>query len=131
MIPEELDKILATTENVKNGFTVIPDFQNPTGKNMDSGERRQKFMELDQRNTKFPLSKHKPLRRAAFLKANSCLPEIHGYKGSGNLPGHNVQDFRTWSALSGWVCLHKRRGSGQIQTSSNRVLTCSPPQSTS
>ena len=30
MIPEELDKILATTENVKMIY-VIPDFQNPTG----------------------------------------------------------------------------------------------------
>ena len=44
MIPEELDKILATTENVKMIY-VIPDFQNPTGKTWTL-ERRQKFMEL-------------------------------------------------------------------------------------
>lgn len=44
MIPEELDKILATTKNVKMIY-VIPDFQNPTGKTW-SLERRQKFMEL-------------------------------------------------------------------------------------
>ncbi len=44
MIPEELDKILATTENVKMIY-VIPDFQNPTGKTWTM-ERREKFMEL-------------------------------------------------------------------------------------
>lgn len=44
MIPEELDKILATTENVKMIY-VIPDFQNPTGKTWTM-DRREKFMEL-------------------------------------------------------------------------------------
>lgn len=44
MIPEELDKILATTKNVKMIY-VIPDFQNPTGKTWTM-ERREKFMEL-------------------------------------------------------------------------------------
>ena len=44
MIPEELEKILATTENVKMIY-VIPDFQNPSGKTWTM-ERREKFMEL-------------------------------------------------------------------------------------
>lgn len=44
MIPEELEKILATTENVKMIY-VIPDFQNPSGKTWTL-ERREKFMEL-------------------------------------------------------------------------------------
>lgn len=44
MIPEDLEKILATTKNVKMIY-VIPDFQNPTGKTW-SLERREKFMEL-------------------------------------------------------------------------------------
>ena len=44
MIMEELDKILATTENVKMIY-VIPDFQNPTGRTWDL-ERRHKFMEI-------------------------------------------------------------------------------------
>lgn len=44
MIPEELEKILATTDNVKMIY-VIPDFQNPSGKTW-SMERRVKFMEL-------------------------------------------------------------------------------------
>lgn len=44
LIPEELDKILATTENCKFIY-VIPDFQNPTGRTW-SPERRQKFMEV-------------------------------------------------------------------------------------
>ena len=44
MIPEELEKILETTENVKLIY-VIPDFQNPSGKTW-SMERRERFMEL-------------------------------------------------------------------------------------
>lgn len=43
MVMEELDKILATTENVKMIY-VIPDFQNPSGRTW-SLERRKKFME--------------------------------------------------------------------------------------
>ncbi|HIU64323.1 MAG TPA: PLP-dependent aminotransferase family protein [Candidatus Avacidaminococcus intestinavium] len=44
LIPEELDKILATTERCKFIY-VIPDFQNPTGRTW-SMERREKFMEV-------------------------------------------------------------------------------------
>ena len=44
MIMEELDRILATTENVKMIY-VIPDFQNPTGRTWDL-DRRHKFMEI-------------------------------------------------------------------------------------
>lgn len=44
MIMEELEKALATTENVKLIY-VIPDFQNPSGRTWPL-ERRQKFMEI-------------------------------------------------------------------------------------
>lgn len=44
LLPEELDKILATTERCKFIY-VIPDFQNPTGRTW-SMERRVKFMEV-------------------------------------------------------------------------------------
>ena len=44
MITEELEKILATTPNVKMIY-VIPDFQNPTGRTWTL-ERRHKFMEI-------------------------------------------------------------------------------------
>ena len=44
MIMEELDKILATTENVKLIY-VIPDFQNPSGRTWTL-ERRKQFMEI-------------------------------------------------------------------------------------
>ncbi len=44
MIMEELDKILATTPNVKMIY-VIPDFQNPSGRTWPI-ERRKKFMEI-------------------------------------------------------------------------------------
>ena len=44
MIMEELEKVLATTENVKMIY-VIPDFQNPTGRTWDL-DRRHKFMEI-------------------------------------------------------------------------------------
>lgn len=44
MIMEELEKVLASTENVKMIY-VIPDFQNPSGRTWPL-ERRQKFMEI-------------------------------------------------------------------------------------
>ncbi|MGI5976812.1 MAG: PLP-dependent aminotransferase family protein [Candidatus Limivicinus sp.] len=44
MIMEELEKILATTKNVKLIY-VIPDFQNPSGRTWPL-ERRKKFMEI-------------------------------------------------------------------------------------
>lgn len=44
MIMEELEKVLATTDNVKMIY-VIPDFQNPSGRTWTM-ERREKFMEL-------------------------------------------------------------------------------------
>lgn len=44
MIMEELEKVLATTENVKMMY-VIPDFQNPSGRTWPL-ERRKKFMEI-------------------------------------------------------------------------------------
>ncbi len=44
MIMEELDRVLATTENVKLIY-VIPDFQNPSGRTMPL-ERRKQFMEI-------------------------------------------------------------------------------------
>ena len=44
MIMEELEKVLATTENVKMVYA-IPDYQNPTGRSWPM-ERRTKFMEI-------------------------------------------------------------------------------------
>jgi 2-aminoadipate transaminase len=44
MIMEDLEKVLATTPNVKMIY-VIPDFQNPTGRTWPI-ERRKKFMEI-------------------------------------------------------------------------------------
>ena len=44
MIMEELDRILATTENVKLIY-IIPDFQNPSGRTWPL-ERRKQFMEI-------------------------------------------------------------------------------------
>ena len=44
MIMEDLEKVLATTDNVKMIY-VIPDFQNPTGRTWPI-ERRKKFMEI-------------------------------------------------------------------------------------
>ncbi len=44
MIMEELEKVLASTENIKMIY-VIPDFQNPSGRTWTM-ERRQKFMEI-------------------------------------------------------------------------------------
>ncbi|MBQ5405585.1 MAG: PLP-dependent aminotransferase family protein, partial [Oscillospiraceae bacterium] len=44
MIMEELDRVLATTENVKLIY-IIPDFQNPSGRTWPL-ERRRQFMEI-------------------------------------------------------------------------------------
>ena len=44
MIMEELDRVLATTENVKLIY-IIPDFQNPSGRTWPL-ERRKEFMEI-------------------------------------------------------------------------------------
>ena len=92
MIPEELDKILATTENVKMIY-VIPDFQNPTGKTWTL-ERRQKFMELINKY-EIPVIEDNPYGELRF--EGEFLPSLKSMD----------------------------------TTSSNRVLTCSPPQSTS
>jgi len=67
MIMEELEKILATTDNVKMIY-VIPDFQNPTGRTWPL-ERRQKFMELINQ-FKIPVIEDNPYGELRFENEN-------------------------------------------------------------
>ena len=67
MITEELEKILATTENVKMIY-VIPDFQNPTGKTW-SLERRHKFMDIINRY-EIPVIEDNPYGELRFEGTN-------------------------------------------------------------
>ena len=126
LIPEELDKILATTENVKMIY-VIPDFQNPTGKTWTL-ERRQKFMELINKY-EIPVIEDNPYGELRF--EGEFLP---------SLKSMDTKDLVIFWAqcprFSHPVCVsvgfapQTHRFWANI-TSSNRVLTCSPPQSIS
>ena len=100
MIPEELDKILATTENVKMIY-VIPDFQNPTGRTWDL-ERRHQFMEIVNRY-EIPVIEDNPYGELRF--EGEYLPALKSLDTKGLViylgtfskilaPGYRI----------GWVC---------------------------
>lgn len=100
MIMEELDKILATTENVKMIY-VIPDFQNPTGRTW-SLERRKKFMEIINKY-EIPAIEDNPYGELRF--ENEAMPALKSLdtKGLvvylGSFSKIMVPGFRL-----GWVC---------------------------
>lgn len=100
MIMEELEKILATTDNVKMIY-VIPDFQNPTGRTW-SLERRKKFMEIVEKY-EIPVIEDNPYGELRF--ENETLPSLRSLdkKGLvvflGSFSKIMVPGFRI-----GWVC---------------------------
>lgn len=100
MIMEDLDKILASTENVKMIY-VIPDFQNPTGRTW-SLERRTKFMEIVNKY-EIPVIEDNPYGELRF--ENESMPALKSLdtKGLvvylGTLSKIMVPGFRL-----GWVC---------------------------
>lgn len=100
MVMEELEKVLATTENVKMIY-VIPDFQNPTGRTW-SLERRTKFMEIVNKY-EVPVIEDNPYGELRF--ENDTMPALKSLdtKGLvvylGTLSKVMVPGFRL-----GWVC---------------------------
>ena len=80
LIPEELDKILATTPNCKFIY-VIPDFQNPTGRTW-SLERRHKFMEVVNKYN-LPVLEDNPYGELRF--EGESLPSIKSFDEAGNI----------------------------------------------
>ncbi len=100
MIIEELEKILATTENVKMIY-VIPDFQNPSGRTWTL-ERRQKFMEAINK-FEIPVVEDNPYGELRFENEN--MPSLKSLDTKGLViflgtfskilaPGYRL----------GWVC---------------------------
>lgn len=100
MIMEELDKILASTPNVKMIY-VIPDFQNPSGRTWTM-ERRLKFMEVVNR-FEIPVIEDNPYGELRF--ENETLPSLKSLDTKGLViflgtfskilaPGYRL----------GWVC---------------------------
>lgn len=104
MIPEELERILSKTPNVKMIY-VIPNFQNPTGRTWNM-ERRLKFMEVINRY-EIPVIEDNPYGELRFegeaLPALKSLDEkeLVIYLGSFSkilAPGYRI----------GWVCASKK-----------------------
>ena len=100
MITEELEKILATTENVKMIY-VIPDFQNPTGKTW-SLERRHKFMDIINKY-EIPVIEDNPYGELRFENENMPALKSLDTKGLvvflGTFSKILVPGYRL-----GWVC---------------------------
>ena len=100
MIMEELEKILASTENVKMIY-VIPDFQNPTGRTWDL-DRRHKFMEIVNRY-EIPVVEDNPYGELRF--EGEYMPALKSLDTKGL-----VVYLGTFSKLLapgyrlGWVC---------------------------
>nr|WP_317856466.1 PLP-dependent aminotransferase family protein [Chakrabartyella piscis] len=103
MIPEELEKILATTENIKMIY-VIPDFQNPTGRTW-SLERRHAFMKLVN-EYEIPVMEDNPYGELRFENENMPALKSLDTKGLvaflGTFSKIMVPGFRL-----GWVCADK------------------------
>ena len=100
MVMEELEKILATTENVKMIY-VIPDFQNPTGRTW-SLERRHKFMEIINKY-EIPVIEDNPYGELRFENENMPALKSLDTKGLvvflGTFSKVLVPGYRL-----GWVC---------------------------
>lgn len=100
MIMKELDRILATTENVKLIY-VIPDFQNPTGRTWTL-ERRHKFMEIINKY-EIPVIEDNPYGELRFENENMPALKSLDTKGLvvflGTFSKILVPGYRL-----GWVC---------------------------
>ena len=100
MVMEELEKILATTPNVKMIY-VIPDFQNPTGRTWTL-ERRHKFMEIINKY-EIPVIEDNPYGELRF--ENEDMPALKSLDTKGL-----VVFLGTFSKILvpgyrlGWVC---------------------------
>ncbi|MFV0315157.1 MAG: PLP-dependent aminotransferase family protein [Anaerotignum sp.] len=104
MIMEELEKVLASTENVKMIY-VIPDFQNPSGRTWTL-ERREKFMEIINKY-EIPVVEDNPYGELRFENEN--MPSLKSLDTKGLViflgtfskilaPGYRL----------GWVCAEEK-----------------------
>lgn len=100
LIMEELDRILATTENVKLIY-VIPDFQNPSGRTWPM-ERRKQFMEIINKY-EIPVVEDNPYGELRFK--GETLPALKSMDTKGL-----VMYFSTFSKILtpgfriAWIC---------------------------
>ena len=110
MIMEELEKVLATTENVKMIY-VIPDFQNPSGRTWPL-ERRKQFMEIVNKY-EVPVVEDNPYGELRF--EGEYLPALKSMDTNGprSIPRHLLQDPR--SRLPSRLGLRRRRDPSEVQ----------------
>lgn len=103
IIPEELEKILKTTEKVKFLYA-IPDFQNPTGRTW-SLERRKAVMEIANKYD-LPIIEDNPYGELRFK--GEILPSLKSFdtKGLVMFNGTFSKIFTPGLRL-GWVCANK------------------------
>lgn len=100
MIMEELEKVLATTENVKMIY-VIPDFQNPSGRTWPL-ERRQQFMDIVNR-FEIPVVEDNPYGELRFEGENMPALKSMDTKGLVVFLGTFSKILAPGYRL-GWVC---------------------------
>lgn len=100
---DELEKILATTENIKMIY-VIPDFQNPSGRTWTL-DRRLKFMELINK-FEIPVVEDNPYGELRFENENMPSLKSLDTKGLIIFLGTFSKIFAPGYRL-GWVCAHE------------------------
>jgi DNA-binding transcriptional MocR family regulator len=103
MIPEELERIISTTENIKVIY-VIPDFQNPTGRTW-SVERRKKLIEIANKYN-LPIVEDNPYGELRF--EGEMPPSVKSFDTEGRVIylGSFSKTFCPGFRI-GWVCAEK------------------------
>ena len=119
MIMEELDKVLATTPNVKLIY-IIPDFQNPSGRTWPL-ERRKQFMEIINKYG-VPAIEDNPYGDLRFK--GEYLPSLKSMDTEGL-----IVYFGSFSKIP-WAGSSPTRRSWKRSTTSRRPRCCRPPRST-
>jgi 2-aminoadipate transaminase len=104
IMPDELEKAIASAPKKPKFIYIIPDFQNPTGINM-SLERRKKIIEIGKKHD-IPIVEDSPYREMNFTGKN--LPSLWSLSG-----GTGIITFKTMSKMLfpgmrlGWVVAEK------------------------
>ena len=120
MIMEELEKVLATTENVKMIY-VIPDFQNPSGRTWPL-ERRKQFMDIINKY-EIPVVEDNPYGELRF--EGEYLPALK------STPRASLSSWapspRSWRPATVWAGSAPTARSSRSTTSSRRPRLCRLP----
>lgn len=104
IMPDELEKAIASAPKKPKFIYIIPDFQNPTGINM-SLERRKEIIEIGKKHD-IPIVEDSPYREMNFTGKN--LPSLWSLSG-----GTGIITFKTMSKMLfpgmrlGWVVAEK------------------------